>query len=433
MKKLFLTFFVLLISSNQVLASGCLIKDKSAPVLLEYIKNNRLVIKNITWELSKNNNTNSSSKTVSWNIWKEYENIKSSWLKIYNEIFNFDSYYSYFNYFAIFPIKNEVPLEVKRDYNILLNEWNWIKSYLESILKSWKWDIIINNACKWVNNCNIWNDLAAWFVVWKLIANNDAIMDLYRNTVIWEIYKNPTEITLVSNNFSLEIEKYYNIASFSKCSEEEWWFFNRIYTKWILIINENIKLWKDWIKKWQEAIDLLLWNDTTNEKYVDLEKRLLKEELSKQWIYWDSQTNMLEALDKYNIEWWFSENNNFVVNTFNNTRTKLEKKLKEFKEEVIWDFFKKKNTENININNILDAQKNSINTNEIKETIDRAFLEMSNLEWISEMNTTNIRNRIINVHIDLSNSINTLELTCPKAVQVCNEQDYGNWNCWKCN
>lgn len=431
MKKIILTFFVLLVSYNQVLASGCLIKDKSAPVLFEYLQNNRDVIKNITWEISKTSTNN--EKSLSWNISNEYEKVKSSWLKIYNEIFNFDSYYSYFNYFAVFPIKNEIPIEIKRDYNILLNEWNWIKSYLETVLKTWKSEIKVSDPCKWINNCNIEKDSTAWFIIWKLIANNDAILDLYRNTVIWEIYKNPTEITLVNNNFFLEIEKHYSITSYSKCSEEEWWFFHRIYTEWIQLINENIKLWKDWIKKWQEAIDLLLWNDTTNEKYVELEKRLLKEELWKQWIYWDSQTNMLNALDRYNIEWWFSENNNFIVNTFNNTRIKLEKKLKEFKEEVIWDFFEKKWEENINITNILDAQKNSINTNEIKESIDRVYLEMMSLEWISEMNTTNVRNRIINVHIDLSNSINTLELTCPKAVQVCNEQDHWRWNCWKCN
>lgn len=429
MKKIFITLFIILVNINQVIAWECKLKDKSAPGLLEYIKNNRAIIKNISSEII---NSWISNNSLENNFSNDYSEIKSNAAEIYNEIFNFDSYYSYFTYFAVYPIKNEVPKEVKRDYNLLVRESEWIKYYLDVIVKNWKADTLIDNPCQWVNNCDFDNSIKAWDLIWILTANNDSIMDLYRNSVIWEIYKNPNKIILVDNNFEIEIQNYYWVESYGECSNEKWWFFDRIYNEWIKKINENIKLWKDWIKKWREAIDLMLWNDTTNQKYVELERKLLKNELSKQWIYWDSQTNMLDALDKYNSE-WFSKDNNFIVNTFNNTRIKLEKKLRKFKEEVIGDFFDKKNTETINVKNILDAQSNSTNTNDIKEKIDSVYLEMLNLEWMSEMNTSNLRNRIINVHIDISNSINTLELTCPKAVKVCNEQDYWRWNCWKCN
>lgn len=429
MRKIFITFFIFILSINIVSAGDCTIKDKTSPSLLEYIKNNRTVIKNIWNELldSKDNWENSLKKEAD----EEYDKVKSSSLKIYNQIFNFDWYYSYFKYFAVFPISNEVPYQVKRDYRLLSSESEWIKFYLNNIVKSWKTEFVIKDACKWIeNSCNLWKNIKAWELIWKLTENNNAVMDLFRNTVIWEIDKNKTKIDLVNKNFELEIQTNYNIESYSKCSEN-WWFFEKI-SKAIKEISILNKEWKDWVQKWRDAIDLMLWNDTKNEKYTSAEKRLLKNELSKQWIYWDSQNNALEALDKYNSE-WFSKDNNFITNTFNNTRIKLEKKLREFKEEVIWDFFTKNKNSDINVNTSISAQKNSTNTNKIKENIDKMYLELLNFEWISELSTANLRNKLINVHIDLSNSINTLEESCPKAVAICNQQNSWKWVCWKCN
>lgn len=428
MKKIIITFFVFITIINNTYAAGCVIKDKSSPALLEYIENNRKIIKTISSQLSEDTTKESLSK----NIDDEYNKTKSSWLKIYNQIFNFDSYYSYFSYFATFPISNEVPKEVKRDYKLIESEWKWIKYYLDQIVKNWKSELVIKNICKDITvNCDFTEEMTAAEIIWKLTANNEAIMDLFRNAVIWEIYKNPTKLTLINNNFEAEIQTNYGIVAYSKCSEEKWWFFDTISTK-IQEIWELNKEWKDWIQKWKDAIDLMLWNDTTNEKYSDTEKRVLKNELSKQWISWDSQSNMLNSLEKYNSE-WLSKDNNFIKNTFNNTRVKLEKKLRAFKNEVIWDFFKKKTWDSISIESTISAQKNSTDTNKIKEDIDKQYLELLNLSADSETNTANLRSRILNVHFDLSNSINTLEWICPNSVNVCKQQDSWKWDCWKCN
>lgn len=428
MKKIIITFFVFITIINNTYAAGCVIKDKSSPALLEYIENNRKVIKTISTQLSQD----TTKESLGENIDDEYTKTKSSSLKIYNQIFNFDSYYSYFSYFATFPISNEIPREVKRDYKLLESEWKWIKYYLDQIVKNWKSDLVIKNICKDINvACDFSEEMTASEIIWKLTANNEAIMDLFRNAVIWEIYKNPTKLTLINNNFELEIQTNYGIVAYSKCSEEKWWFFETISTK-IQEIWELNKEWKDWIQKWRDAIDLMLWNDTTNEKYSDAEKRLLKNELSKQWISWDSQSNMLDSLEKYNSE-WLSKDNNFIKNTFNNTRVKLEKKLREFKNEVIWDFFEKKWWDSISINSTIVAQENSTDTNKIKEDIDKQYLELLNLEADSETNTANLRSRILNVHFDLANSINTLDWICPNSVKVCNQQDSWKWDCWKCN
>lgn len=430
MKKILITFFIIFTSISSTYASNCMIKDKSINSLNEYIENNRIVINNINKQLIEGEE--SKEKSLNQETENEYNKVKTSWLKIYNNIFHFDSYYSYFKYFASFPISNEIPYEVKRDYRLLENEWKGIKSYLNNIVYNWQTDLIIKNVCNWVKwNCDFAQEIKAWELIWKLTANNEAIMDLFRNAVTWEIYKNPTQITLVNNNFKLDIQTYYSIEYYSKCSEEKWWFFDTIMTsiKQIWTLNKQAK---DWIQKWKDAVDLMLWNDTNNESYAEAEKRLLKNELSKQWISWDNQSNMMDSLDKYNSE-WLSKNNNFIKNTFNNTRLKLENKLKEFKDEVIWDFFKDKQDEIININSVIKAQNNSTNTNEIKENIDKIYLELMNFSAVSENNTINLRAKLIEMHTDLSNSINILEISCPKAVKICNEQDYGRWNCWKCN
>jgi len=53
------------------------------------------------------------------------------------------------------------------------------------------------------------------------------------------------------------------------------------------------------------------------------------------------------------------------------------------------------------------------------------YLELMNFSAVSENNTTNLRSKLIDMHIDISNSINILEISCEKAVKICNEQDYG--------
>lgn len=430
MRKILITFFVILLSISSTYASSCMIKDKPIDSLNQYLENNKLVINNISKQLIESEKT--KEKSIKQEAQDEYNKVKTGWIKIYNNIFNFDSYYSYFKYFASFPISNEVPYQVKRDYRLLESEWKWIKGYLDNIIYNWKTDIIIKDVCNWVkSNCSFPNEIKAWELIWKLTANNEAIMDLFRNAVIWETYKNPTQITLVNNNFKLDIQTYYSIEYYSKCSEEKWWFFDTIMTsiKEIWTLNKQAK---DWIQKWKDAVDLMLWNDTTNESYAEAEKRLLKNELSKQWISWDNQSNMMDSLDKYNSE-WLSKDNNFIKNTFNNTRLKLENKLKEFKDEVIGDFFQKKQGWTVDINSVIKAQENSTNTNQIKENIDKMYLELMNFSAVSENNTTNLRSKLIDMHIDISNSINILEISCEKAVKICNEQDYGRWNCWKCN
>ena len=51
----------------------------------------------------------------------------------------------------------------------------------------------------------------------------------------------------------------------------------------------------------------------------------------------------------------------------------------------------------------------------------------------SEINWNNLETRIINIHTNLSDVINTLEKTCKISVEICNSQATWLWSCWDCN
>ncbi|MCP4523749.1 MAG: hypothetical protein GY828_06060, partial [Candidatus Gracilibacteria bacterium] len=364
---------------------------------------------------------------------KEFSTLKYDAVRIYNEAFDFNGYYSYFKYYAVFPISNEVPYEVKRDYRILENENKGLKKYVENIVKTGKSNIDIIGVCEGIEGkCDYKNKIKNTELIGKLIQNNQSILDLYRNVVIGELKTNDYDYQLVSNNFEAEVKTNYSIASYSKCGEEEGGFFETI-SKSIANIGTLNKQGTDGIQKWEDAWGLLVGKDTSKSEYQKLEKDLLKKELSRQGVSGDNQQNMLEALDKYNST-GFSQNNNFIVNSYNNIKNKLEKEFKKFDDEIIGDFFEKEEGEEVSIKDINRASLNSEGSENIKKRIDTLYLEQSNFEGVSELNTDNTRARIISTYIEISNSINTLnKTTCRVAVKVCKAQDSSKGDCGECN
>ncbi len=435
MKKIILTFFVLFlsVSSFETYANtnACKIQNSTDESIINYIDNNRQVVREITSQIVWSNNNSNASL---WENFKEELNtVRKVALNIYNEAFNFDWYYSYFKYYAVYPISNEIPYPVKRDYELLERESEWLKYLINNVTRRWVWNIMIEDICEWIEwKCNISENIRVNDLLSKLVSNNARILDLYRNVVIWEKTDNYSDLFLVEDNFVLKIETAYNQTQNSYCSME-WGFFERIKESIQSIWTLNQE-WKDWIQKWREAVNLMLKKDMSEEEYQDIEKELLKKELSRQWVYWDSQQNMLNALEKYNKDWGFSLNNNFVYNTFNNTRNKLKSEFQKYKEEVIWDFFDSKpEWEPINIPDVNIAEKNSRITIQVEASVKNMNEQLKNFESISENNTDNMRTRIIDLHKEISDSINVLNETCPIAVQVCMKQDPWKWNCWKCN
>jgi hypothetical protein len=442
-------FILIIIPFNSYAEWVCLIKDKTAVILTDYIKNDRQVIKNITNEIIKNANNLDQQKIneeqlAKTSFEKKELNIKNkfkdAWLKvereaneissIFNEIFNFTGYHSYFKYFINYPLFNEVPFQVKRDYAILDNENKGLIEYIKKLDQNWTNKIIIKNACKWIIKWLEWcKILLNWKntkeIIWKLIKNNSLILDLYRTTVMWE-QNNITndQLILVDNNFILNLNKYYWTKSVSACNSEEKWFFKQI-SEAISNINLMNKQAKDWIQKWKDSYALLIWNKPDEENKIEQKK--FKEYLDNKWIPSDKQAILNKNLKEYNSK-GFSLNNNFIENSYNYTIWKFKKDLNLWKKENIWESVKKW-TKQINLNQLKKIENNSIITRKIQYRITELYQNEIPFTAASDIHTENLRAKIINSHLNLQDSINLLEKTIKISQKVCNSQ----WWWWNCN
>jgi hypothetical protein len=142
-KKISIFILVLLMATSWVNATGsCLISDWTSESLKKYLKNNQIIIRNITNSI-KTANENSDSK------------IKDNLIWMFNNIINWTWYTSYFIYYVSFPLSNDISKEVKRDYSILEKEWKWLNNFLKVIAKK-EYNIQIENVCEWIDTeCNL--------------------------------------------------------------------------------------------------------------------------------------------------------------------------------------------------------------------------------------------------------------------------------------
>lgn len=419
-KTILIIIFLISIPYYSYATWSCLIKDKSAQVLLDYIKNNRKVVSNISKSITKNRNKE-TSKINKNAILKSLTKSEG----LFNEAFNFPSYYSYSKYFATFPIFNEIPYSAKRDYKLLNNEGNWLMSYWKTINNKWVGNIIVQNPCAWVTWFCDYEEWTVNDILWNLIINNELILDLYRSTIMWEENDIKFEnIQLVNNNFILEIKKHYSKEAISECNSEKWWFFEQITTS-IEQIWELNQEWEDWIQRWKDAWQLLVWNNPGNE--TEIEKEVLKDYLNEEWIFMNNQEVLLNNLEKYNLE-WLSLNNNFITNTFSLIKSNINKELKRFKEEIIDDSVKIQDRDNISIEEIKKLENNSFITRQIQEEITILYENELPFTAIWDINTENLRAKIIEAHASLERSIRTLDKTIPRSQNVCNSQGWW-WNC----
>ncbi len=438
MKKLITTFFILLLSlQNTYAEEECLIEDKMWDSLSLYIKNNDKILSKINWELQVENIWEENAVIEKFK--KSYNSILSKVIWAYNSTFDFKNYFANIQLETEYPKNIEIPKEVKRDLEKLKKTWKKISKNMENIMKSWKDNIIIKDFCANFSeiDCDIPKEIRASDLIKKVMINYKNIESNLIYTLLWESSKLNTNITFVWDNFNSDLEEAYSPENFSKCNTKEWTFLDNALKKiektWF-----STKYMRKGMKEWKDAWDLLVWKDMTKKEEEEVEDRLLREELSRQWITWDNQSNMLKNLEKYNSE-WFSENNNFISNTFNSTKRKLQNKINDFKREKIWDFLKKEwenssidSKKTVSLNKSLDVKDNSLDSNRVKERIDKLYIELIPYTAISENKADNLRTRIINTHIEISNSINTLQETCKKAVKICNQQDHWNWDCGKC-
>jgi len=421
MKKIILIIILVIIGipSNSYASWECLIKDKSAQVLLDYIKNNKAVLKNIAGAI--NNSTNTSDGNRKGLIVSALSKTEG----VFNEVFNFPSFYSYYKYFSVFPILNEIPKEAKRDYKLLEDEVTWLMNYLKKVNSKWKWFDIVEEPCSWVDWFCDYEKGTVKDILWQLARNSDNILDLYRLTIMWEEHNVKLEkLRLVNDDFTEELKKHYSTEAINACNSIEGWFSDTV-TKAIENIMSLTEQWEDGIQEWKDAWQLLIWNKTDEE--AKIEKEALKEILKTKWINTDYQKIMTDILGNYELE-WTSTNNSFMTNTFKVIKSNIAEELRPFKEETLQDTITIKDEESISIEEFKKLDRNSQKTKKIQEEITTLYEKELPFAAIWDISTEDLRARIIEAHASLDRSIRTLEKIIPKSQNVCNSQ-WGGWDC----
>ena len=428
--------------------SWCKIKNWTPEVISEYISNNRKIIKNLSknlWDKSKQYNIPTSWSFAWKNVSKNSSVSTWMWLRIYNSLFNWKETTSWFKYF-LSNIDWDVPTPISRDLRLIDNQNRTLNYFLSRVIKSGQsWNKIEpKKACKWVEDwwkCEklIWNNIE--IAIKNLIDNNNTINLILRkelgfmwfSSIVWS--SSYDELFAVPENFKQEVKNNYNKQTYKSCAECKWWSIDRI-KKSIKKITLNDKAWKKWIDEWENAWNLLLWiNDDKNKKNNILERNLLAEELAKQWIStsnWDAVLNDLKETqwNDFGMSIW----NNPITNSFENFVEAISRPFKSKQvtvlTEAIWnindalpgkdifDFEGIKYSE-VNLSDdwlIADRIKKTIAKN--KAIITKQNKSTDKLQW-----------RIIQLHINLSQTINTLEKIIPKTEKICNDQDSWNGKC----
>lgn len=398
-------------------SQACRIKDTPAPVLTQYIKENRKIIQNISWELT-------------W-WWKP--SIRS-WVQAYNKVIDWNDYSVWFDYFKL-NIQWEIPYPIRRDLKLLEKEWDYINNFLKNLI-SWGYvSSPIKNACNGVTNCSL-NGIA-WDVIWEVLKNHNNILEYYKLSILWRESESQKQFFFVENNFKGEFYNYYNKYTISDCSECKWEFKEKIQ-KAITTISQKDKAGKDGIEEWKKAWQLLIGTRSLATEYAELERSLLESELAKQWISGNNWKSVLKNLDDYNNN-WYSADNNALSNSFwtftNNTDTTGAKKLVSNFQDSLKQIFEKvkglstgeKST--VPISMVSQIERKVKSSSDIMQDVDTLYQRELPFTATQDLNSEKLQARILQMHIDLSQAINILDKTIPLSEKVCNDQDRWNGKC----
>lgn len=399
MKKNIILFILLIwlsISNIWYANDECKIKNSPSEELTKYVENLRKDIEKLRKDINKisviSDTWDKKQNTIS--------NIKSKWIWFWNTITNWNWYFSYFKFYVTYRLTEQYIPEVWRDYNILVKEYEWLKKYKDYIIKSWKYnDDIIKKIS-------------------EIIKTHAKVMDGFRLTIINN-----------QNNFSIKwVIDFKDYVDTQKCKTDE---------KFSDRIKNIVNFWKNWKNATQNWIDAwsLLNGSYDNKKYAELERNLLKKELSRQWVWAKWADAILKNLENYNNNWWFSKENNFLTNSFNYLKDSIKENINpliKWFEEISKEWEKRKEWKDeywfpiYNYSNIIKENKNELDIQNRLKNIKNKLEILTQKQ--NEINSTYIWN-LIEMHHNLELSIEALKKAQKAWVKVCNSQAQWLWNC----
>ncbi|PIE85512.1 hypothetical protein CSA08_01495 [Candidatus Gracilibacteria bacterium] len=424
-KKILVIIFGFSLIVSQTYAE-CKIKDGPPGIIKDYFSNVRKVVSNIAKEAS-NKYTPKSDKGFT----RDYINAANSLAGMWNNISNWGFYSSTSRFFVIYPLSNEIPVEVMRDNNLIEKEIENLNKFTKKLVEKGYGNIILTNSCDGVNNCELNGTTVQ--ILGKLIKSTSDLGELFRLSILDEKYTFGGDIILVPENFREVFSNYYNVYTNKDCSDSEGGFMYRIKKSFNKIIN-NFKSGSEGISKWEQAIALLNRNtDFLGNK--DDEIRLLKKELSRQGVSLNNSEAIIQNLKNYHENKGYTWDNNFISNSYDSVKKsskKLYNTFKKLKTEFSSTFKQWSDLGNKKQTSISELARIDMNL-KVSEQIGLEILEKFNAEkdfaLSEDISNTNIKGRILNLHIQITQGISTLVKIIPIAEKVCNKQATGLGKC----
>lgn len=412
MKKIFFTFFVLIILSvtQHSYAADCPIEGWPPKSIETYVKDLRKVIWNITSEALKQEWT--------FPIWDKL----LAWM---SSIISWQDYSTEFDFYITEPIFNDIPNQIRRDDKMFSREILNIERYLGQISKKWLYEAKITNPCTWVDGekCML-KEGRAWNLIVQLLDNTKKIKNSIQYSTIWKWIYETDSLILTNQDLVKDIKITYKTSKIL-CSHSDWWFFKEIKKK-ITEISTNNKLAVEWINEWEKAWRILTW--LSDNESSSLEKELLKKELSRQSVSGDQAEMILANLNNYNNKWGYSLENNPITNTYNSITNSISKEWNSFSKSIS-DWFTDNPKEKVSIQSLIKNEDKIDNTFSIKTDIQDLYEKQLPLSQIQDLNNTKLLWKIIDIHSSLWVNINLLEKTIPVSQKVCNDQAEAKWKC----
>lgn len=432
-RKIFTTFLLLSLfnishSFADSTCNDCKIKDSPPEVLTNFIDTMETIKRNVQAELRKSGKSETTTKTK----------MQKTIIKWFNTIFNWNEYFSELDYYTTFPLWQDVPYEIKRDFELLKKEEDKLQQTFETIAKRWYKDIIITDPCKWLEEikCEGINWKEASYILTQLLTNTKEVKSYFIASIRWRSEKNTKSIILVKESFFGDMENYYDSSTAETCSRCEWNSTQKI-EKSINSITELNKQGRKWIQTWVDAWNMLIWNQEKS-KQRETERILLLKELARQWVSTENTSIIMGNLEAYNDNGFFSINNNFLSNTFSNMGRKIYEQLDDFNETVLQVYNKKTTSQNqnwttntdITIQNMAEVNEEIDRSSQLEKEIETIYLSELAFAQLQDDSDEKVYARFSKLHIELIQTIKRLDEIIPISQKVCNDQ--GNWM-GKCN
>lgn len=421
----------------------CSIWDAPAKVLTDYVTDVWKLINNISREARADGNK------------KILGNIKSQTLRITNATAGFSGYFSSFDYYVAYPIGHNVPYQIERDHKLLLSQNIRILNAIKKILKSGWWSVPIENLCDGIDasKCSLeWE--SAESILAALLKNNRNIIYLYQRNILWKTQGVENNFIFVENDFEREIAKHYGPDNVKSCASCEWSFEDTVTKsiKNIWNITEN-SAWA--VDKWKYAWAVLGGNEQSAQAFLTRwekqersdyynqslglwEEEVLKRYLWETWAGAKASEVALQNLERYNKaqedagetgqggEQLSTSNplENTARSTFSDIKTQIDsfgESISQSYEESGWNSFPTLQ---------LQWVQNEIEvTQNIQENIKELYDTQKSINIVQDTTAENLIAKMIQMHFNLTNSINVLSKITETSEKVCNAQWKWLWLC----